>query len=379
MSDAPLRISHVVENLNRGGLERVVIDLARAQRGMGHDCQVVCLFEAGSLAGELAAAGVPVHACGKRGGLDLGAIARLRGHLRRHRTQVLHTHNAVAHYHAVAAALGMGIRRTVNTRHGMGVQQAGGRREWLFRRALARTDVVATVCEAARRDVLAQGLIPAAKLVAIANGIRLDAFAVGDDTSRAALAAELGLPPGTRLVGAVGRLNPVKDPVALVRAFRVVHARHPETALVWIGDGALRAETAAAAAAEGVAGRVLLLGDRSDVPRLLAGLDLYAMSSLTEGYSIALLEACAAGLPIVATDVGGNNEIVRDGINGLLVPAGDPQRLADALVALLDDPARARDMGRAGREWALASASIPAMAARYERAYRSRPEVAYRS
>ena len=120
MSDAPLRISHVVENLNRGGLERVVIDLARAQRGMGHDCQVVCLFEAGSLAGELAAAGVPVHACGKRGGLDLGAIARLRGHLRQHRTQVLHTHNPAPHYYGAVAALLERTERLVNTRHGMG-------------------------------------------------------------------------------------------------------------------------------------------------------------------------------------------------------------------------------------------------------------------
>ncbi len=371
MSHAPLRISHVVENLNRGGLERVVIDLVRAQRGLGHDCEVVCLFEAGSLAGELAAAGVPVHACGKRGGLDLVAIARLRGHLRRHRTQVLHTHNAVAHYHAVAAALGLGVRRTINTRHGMGVQQPGGRREWLFRRALSRTDVVVTVCEAARREVLAQGLIPAAKVVAIPNGIRLDAFEPANDAARAALVRELGLPQGTRLIGAVGRLNWAKDPVSLVRAFRMVRERHPATALAWIGDGALRAEVEAAATSEGVADRVILLGDRSDVPRLLAGLDLYAMSSLTEGYSIALLEACAADLPIVATDVGGNGEIVRNGINGLLVPARDPQRLADALAALLADPARARDMGRAGRDWALASASIPAMAARYESAYRA--------
>lgn len=369
MSDAPTRLTHVVENLNRGGLERVVIDLVRAQRELGYDCEVVCLFEAGSLAAEVTAAGIPVHACGKRGGLDLGAIARLRGHLRRHRTQVLHTHNAVAHYHAIAAALGLGIRRTVNTRHGMGVQQAGGRREWLFRRTLGRTDVVATVCEAARRDVLAQGLIPAAKVVAIPNGIRLDAFEPASDAARTALVRELGLPLGTRLIGAVGRLNWAKDPVSLVRAFRMVRERHPATALVWIGDGALRTEVEAAAKSEGVADRVILLGDRSDVPRLLTGLDLYAMSSLTEGYSIALLEACAAGLPIVATDVGGNGEIVRDGVNGLLVPARDPQRLAQALIDLCGDPVRCSRMGLAGREWALDAATMAVMAARYAVTY----------
>jgi glycosyltransferase involved in cell wall biosynthesis len=366
---AGLRITHVVENLNRGGLERVVIDLARAQHEAGGAVQVACLFERGSLAGELEAAGVAVHACGKRAGFDLGAILRLRAALRAQRTEVLHTHNAAAHYHAVLAALGLGVGRTVNTRHGMGVQQATGRREWLFRRALARTDVVATVCEAARAQVAAGGRVPAAKLVAVPNGIRLDAFAPGNAATRAALAAELGLPPGTRIVGAVGRLNWAKDPAGMVEAFRILHATRPDTALAWVGDGALRADFEAAARAAGVAPRVLALGDRGDVPRLLRGFDLYAMSSRTEGYSIALLEACAAGLPIVATDVGGNREIVADGINGRLLPAGDPTALAAALGGLLDDPARAAAMGAAGRAWVEAHGSLAAMARRYQDLY----------
>jgi glycosyltransferase involved in cell wall biosynthesis len=359
------RVSHVVENLNRGGLERVVIDLVREQRAQGLACQVVCLFERGALAGEVEADGVPVVACGKRSGLDVGAIARMRQALAAHGTTVLHTHNAAAHYHAVLAALGLGVSRTVNTRHGMGVQQSGSRREWLFRRTLPRTDAVVTVCEVARAQVAATGLIPAAKLVAVPNGIRLDAFQPGTADHRAALARELGLPAGTRIVGAVGRLNWAKDPQGMVAAFARLHARRPDTALVWVGDGALRGELAAAAHAAGVAARVIALGDRSDVPALLRGFDVYAMSSRTEGYSIALLEACAAGLPIVATDVGGNREIVRDGDNGRLVPAGDPGALAAALEALLDDPARAAAAGAAGRAWVEANGSLAAMARRY--------------
>lgn len=369
MSSPSLRLSHVVENLNRGGLERVVIDLVRAQLELGYQCQVVCLFERGALAGELEADGVPVIACSKRGGLDLGAVLRLRAALRAQPCEVLHTHNAAAHYHAVLAGIGLGVRRVVNTRHGMGVQQVQGRREWLFRRALARTDVVATVCEAARREVLASGLIPAAKLVAVPNGIRLDAFEPADDAARAALVHELGLPPGTRLIGAVGRLNWAKDPQGMVKAFRIVHEARPDTALVWVGDGALRGELAAAAHAEGVSARVLALGDRNDVARLLRGFSVYAMSSRTEGYSIALLEACAAGLPIVATDVGGNREIVQPLRNGTLVPAADPGALAAALGELLDQPARAAAMGQAGRAWVEVNGSFRAMAARYAAIY----------
>jgi glycosyltransferase involved in cell wall biosynthesis len=139
--------------------------------------------------------------------------------------------------------------------------------------------------------------------------------------------------------------------------------------LAWAGDGAERPAFEAAAQAAGIADRVRALGDRGDVPRLLRGFTVYAMSSRTEGYSIALLEACASGLPIVATDVGGNREIVREGVNGLLVPAGDPPALAAALARLLDDPARAAAMASAGLAFVRAEGSLEAMAARYRLVY----------
>lgn len=368
-----MRIAHVVENLERGGLERVVIDLAGEQARQGHAVAVACLFAQGALAAELEAAGVPVSACGKRPGLDIAAIARLRAALRRHGADVVHTHNAVAHYHAVAALPGLGVRRVVNTRHGMGAQQQRSRREWLYRRTLWRTDAVATVCAAARDRLLATGLVPARKLVAVPNGIALSAFRPAGPATRAALAAELGLPAGVRLIGAVGRMNVAKDPRCMLEAFARVHAARPDTALVWAGGGAEQAGFEAAAQAAGLGARVFALGDRGDVPRLLAGFDLYAMSSRTEGYSIALLEACASGLAIVATDVGGNREIVRDGHNGLLVPAADPAALAAALGALLDDPPRAARMGAAGRAWVGSQGSLAAMAARYEALYAPPP------
>jgi glycosyltransferase involved in cell wall biosynthesis len=221
-----LKISHFVENLNRGGLERTVIDLVRAQLQLGHECQVICLFEAGMLAAEMESLGVAVHACGKRRGLDLRALRRARGHLRAHRSDVLHTHNATAHYHAVLAAMGLGIGCIVNTRHGMGALQLASRREWLFRRTLGRTDAVVTVCEAARRELLASGRLPTAKLVAIANGIRIERFVPADAGTRAGLARTLGLAEGTRIIGTVGRLAPAKHHAALIKAFRR-RARQP--------------------------------------------------------------------------------------------------------------------------------------------------------
>lgn len=364
-----MKITHVVENLNRGGLERAVIDLICAQRARGHDCQLVCLFERGTLADELEAHGVPVHACEKRRGFDMAAIGRLRRHLRNHASEILHTHNAVAHYHAVLAALGLPIRRTINTRHGMGGLATGSRREWIYRRSLMRTDAVVTVCESARRDMLGHAAAPASKLTAIANGIRVERFKPSDDASRAALVRSLELPVGTRVIGTVGRLNWAKDQSSLIAAFVKVHERIGDTALVVVGDGELRVGLRELADKSAATGRIFFLGDRNDVDELLRGFSLFAMSSLTEGYSIALLEACAASLPIVATDVGGNAEIVREGINGLLVPARSEDALANALIDLLVKPERMAAMGRAGREWILEEGSFTTMAARYDAVY----------
>ena len=135
-------------------------------------------------------------------------------------------------------------------------------------------------------------------------------------------------------------------------------------------DGALRAALEAQCAALGLGDAVRFLGDRSDVRQLLQGFDVFALSSLSEGYSMALLEACASGLPIVATDVGGNSEIVVDGRNGLTVAPADGEALAGAIAALLREPGRAVRMGQAGRDWALREASIATMAARYDALYR---------
>lgn len=360
-----MKISHVVENLNRGGLERVVIDLARAQADAGHDCQIICLYDAGMLAGELASSRVKVIACDKREGADLRAILRLRRALSAQGTEVLHSHNGIPHYYAMAAALGLGLTRVVNTRHGMGDINPSSRREWLFRQSMRLTDVSVAVSEAAAAKLADTGTVAKDKLRVVPNGIHTGPFTERNNDARRALASSLGVSPDTRLVGFVGRLNWAKDLETMVAAFAQLHARHDDVALVLVGDGGERGILEAAIARAGVGDRVFLLGDRSDVPQLLPAFSVFAMSSISEGYSIALLEACASALPIVATQVGGNAEIVSDGVNGRIVPARDPDALASALDEVLSDAARAEDMGRAGRNWLLSNATFEVMATRY--------------
>jgi glycosyltransferase involved in cell wall biosynthesis len=369
MNSRPMNITHFVENLNRGGLERVVLELVKLQHQQGHRCQVVCLFKSGSLAHELTALGIPVGVCDKRPGLDLRALARARRMIRAHATEVLHTHNAVVHYQAVLASFGLGIGHIVNTRHGMGERQGFSRREWLYRRVLAQTQAVVCVCEAARIDAIRRGIVPGPKTRVVPNGIRLDTFQMASSEMRERLLQSLGLPMQTRIIGTVGRLNWVKDQAALISAFRSVREQLSDVALILIGDGELRAELEQYAVAEGMGAHVHFLGDRSDVRALMQGLDLFALPSLSEGYSMALLEACAVGLPIVATDVGGNGEIVHDGITGCLVPPRNPRALSDAVIALLHEPQRARALGDAARAWVELNGSLETMAKRYAEVY----------
>jgi glycosyltransferase involved in cell wall biosynthesis len=364
-----VNITHFVESLDRGGLERMVLELVKYQHRQGHRCQVVCLYSSGSLAHELDELGIAVKVCGKRRGLDLPALARARRMVRSHATEVLHTHNAVAHYQAVLATCGLPMRRVINTRHGMGVNHRARRREWLYRRALARTDTVATVCEAARSDAIRRGIIPSAKACVVPNGIRVEMFETASPSTHGQVARLLNLPEQTRIIGTVGRLNWTKDQLGLIRAFKRVHEQHADTALVLIGDGELRASLQQSAIDEGVSDCVHFLGDRNDVREWLQGLDLFVLSSLSEGYSMALLEASAVALPIIATDVGGNGEIVRNGITGSLVAAGNPAALADAMLALLRNPRHALGLGHAARAWVERYGSLETMAMRYAQLY----------
>lgn len=365
-----MKITHVVENLNRGGLERVVIDLAIAQRENGDEPRILCLFEPGALATELAAHGIDVVACNKRDGLDVGALLRLRRLLAGAAgSDVVHTHNVIAHCYAALALVGLPRRRLLNTRHGMGGKPAGRLRVALYRLSMHWTDHVIAVCEAARRNLIEHESLPSDRISSVPNGIHVEQFTPTSRAARQALASTLGLPAGTRVVGFVGRLNWAKDLSTLIRAFALLRVRQTDVELVIVGDGAMRAELAALAASEGIEDAVHFFGDRGDVCELLQGFDVFAMSSVSEGYSIALLEACATALPIVATAVGGNAEIAVDGVNGRIVAARDPKAFAAALGSVLADPARAREMGRVGRDWAVEEATVARMLARYRELY----------
>lgn len=365
-----MRITHVVENLNRGGLERVVIDLIEQQQLMGHACQVVCLFEPGKLAPEIQRLGVPLIACEKKTGFDIIALRKMRSAIIDHKAAVIHSHNAVAHYYAVLAAAFLGGRR-INTRHGMANHPFSWKREILYRMSMVFSDVAAVVCDRARENFLKYRILPKAKAVTIYNGIPVDRFVMRNAEARKKLLSATVWPEDSVVLGKVARLNPPKDHRMLLHSMALTHAAEPKARLVLIGDGPLRAELEALSQKLNLVDVVCFMGDRSDVASLLPGFDVFVMSSTTEGYSISLLEACASALPIVATDVGGNKEIIADGLNGYLVPAKLPEQFAEAVLRLIRAPAVRTEIGLRNRKFAEEVGSVRAMANRYEALYQN--------
>lgn len=364
-----MNIVHVVESLALGGLERVVVSLTGIQVRHGHRVLVVCLFQEGVLSDNARSAGAAVMACGKTDGLDVSALRKMRHAIRSFHADVVHSHNAVAHYYAAVATLFGGVRTLLNTRHGMGSFPFSWRREFLFRLALAGSTVAVSVCDAAMQRFVSNRIIPRSKAVTVHNGTDVSVFIERNEAARNRLLLAFGVRGEPVVIGTVGRLSAAKDHAGLLAAMRRLVDDGVDALLVIVGDGELRESLREQSDRLQLGPRVLWLGARSDIPELLSGFDAFVLSSATEGYSLALVEACAAALPCVATSVGGNAEIVSDRISGLLVPAGDPARLAAAMAELCGSVPLRGTMGRNAREWALRNGTLDAMYQRYQALY----------
>ncbi len=368
--DRPIKIVHVVLALDVGGLEEVVLRLVAHTDRDRFTPSVYALDAPGSMAPELAALGVPLHVVQRAPGLDATLPLRLARRLARERVQILHTHNASPHFYgAVAASLarladrGAGPR-VIHTKHGRN-QPDAPRKVLLNRLASKLTDrVVAVSADAAdvarRLEHVAEN-----KLMTISNGVDTRVFRPADPRAARAL---LGLPEAGLHVGVVARLAPVKDHATLLDAFALLRRERPDAHLTLVGDGPERAALGERARASDLAGSVHFVGARRDVALVLPAFDVFALASTSEGISLTLLEAAATGLPIVATRVGGNAEIVIDGATGMLVSPGDPVAFAAALAALSRRADRAA-LGLAGRAHVERRFSVEKMARAYQDLY----------
>lgn len=356
-----MRIVHVVQGLGIGGQERLVASLSRVLAARGHEPAIVSLSSGGEVRGEVD--GIPVYDVTRANGADPSVVTRLASLLRRLGADVIHTHNPSPMIHGVPAALLARVGRRVHTKHGANLY--GRKGLWVARMAVRVIDALVAVSPETATVARRKERVPEHRLRVVPNGIPLSAF--GPDTdARVRIRAELGIPGDAFVVGTVGRLAPEKDYPLLVRA--LAPALGDSLRLVIVGDGECRDRLRQAIPPER-AQYVSLTGARKDVPALLAAFDLFALSSRTEGLPLAIPEAMATGLAVVATAVGGLPSIVPREC-GILVPSGDANALGGAIDALARDPDRARAMGRAARHHALDRFSIDRMTDAYEAIYR---------
>lgn len=358
----PVRVAHLSLTLATGGLERLLTDFARLHNQDQYELEFIAVHQLGRFAEEIRQAGCPVRQLQSTG--RFSRLNELRSVLRQRRIQILHTHNTWPHLYGTLTARLAGVPVVVNTRHGQRLGH-GWRSRLPYRLASQFTDrIVAVSDDAARLCCQADG-IPSRRVQRIWNGIDTDKFAM-PERSRA---AETGTASRPIRAISVARLSPEKDFPTLLRAVALAREQVPELTLQIAGNGPQMGELEALRRELQLEASVELLGDCSNVPQLLAGADLFVSSSLSEGISLTLLEAMAVGLPIVATAVGGNPEIVVEEETGRLVPSASPERLAEALQEMCRQRDRWAVMGRAGRQRVEQHFDVRRMVSDYEDLY----------
>lgn len=349
----PIRLLFVLTSPVRGGVEEVVLGLLRRldpsefRLGLAAPAPLLDGFAA-----DLRGVSVDAEPMTVEPFLRRDAFGPLSRFVRSFHPDIVNSHlfRSTAAAAPVAAWHGVPLVETYHGREGWRRGLVRGR--FLPDRLVARlVDRVIAVSEAARTFLITGKGYPKAKVVVVANGRDLSLYQPG--LWRDAVRAELGLAPATPVVGVVGRLDAQKGHAYLLDAWPVVRREIADARLLLVGDGGLRATLERRVHELGIAESVVFAGFRSDVPRMLDAMDVMVLPSLYEGMPLTAIEGSAMARPVVATDVDGTPEVVRDGQTGHLVPPANPAELARAIIALLRDPDGARRMGQAGRDWVL--------------------------
>lgn len=359
------RVLLVVLGLDPGGTERMVIELAKRVRER-MAVMVCCLDAPGQWASELTSADIPVESLAREPGFHPTLGWKLAQVARRFRADVLHCHHYSPFvYGRIAAAARPGLT-VIFTEHGrLSDAPPSPRRRRVNRWLCKGVQELLAVSHDLRAHMLNEGF--PSRLSVVWNGIDPGPPPSADDRARAR--RRIGVGPSDFVVGTVARLDPVKDLPTLIDAVAHAHVQRSGCKLVIVGDGVERHRLLAKVEQAGLSEHVIWMGHRNDARTLLPGLDLYANSSISEGVSLTLLEAMAAGVPVLATRVGGTPEVVRHEETGLLCSPRAPLEMSEALRRLEHSPEIRAGFARAGRQRVEAHFSLDRMVARYAAMY----------
>jgi sugar transferase (PEP-CTERM/EpsH1 system associated) len=367
-------VVHVFYRFDVGGLENGVVNLLNHMPAEAYRHAIIALTEVTDFHKRINRDDVQFISLNKPPGHLFRLFPRLYRIFRELKPAIVHSRNLAALEVTVPAWLA-GVPVRIHGEHGRDVGDLdGSNRKYQWVRRIYNPFVTRFI--ALSRDLggylTGRVGIPARKVVQIYNGVDAERFHPAVPPAPTISGCPFNHPEHW-LVGTVGRMQTVKDQTLLARAFIRALGLAPELRsrlrLIMVGDGPLRAEAQALLDAAGVAALAWLPGERHDVPDVLSGLDCFVLPSLAEGISNTILEAMASGLPVIATRVGGNPELVSEGETGKLVPASDPGALAQAIIGYAADPEQARSDGRAGRAAVEQCFSMAAMVGAYQGLY----------
>ncbi len=367
-------VMHIVYRFDTGGLENGIVNLINHMPTHAYRHTIVALTDVTDFRLRIQRNDVEFIALHKRPGHGIWLYPRLYSLMREHRPAIVHTRNLAA-LEAVVPAWLARVPVRIHGEHGRDeTDLLGSKRKYQWMRRLYRPFV--SHYFALSRD-LASYLhekveVPIARVTQVYNGVDVGLFTPGGAIPSRINGCPFD-PSQCWIVGTVGRMQVVKDQPTLARAFVQVLAQHPELRdrlrLVLVGEGPLRQICRQLLSEAGVADLAWLPGERSDVDDVMRGLHCFVLPSLAEGISNTILEAMASGLPVIATAVGGNSDLVTNGQTGVIVPPDNVQEMAVAIARLALDPPRAAAMGRAGRTKVEERFSLPAMVNTYSQVY----------
>lgn len=361
-----IRVLEIIPTLVRGGAEKQLTLLAGGLPREDFDVHVAVLTHDGPYRETLDQQQIPVTVIGKRWKVDPQAYWKLRRFIRKLAPDIVHTWIFAANCYGRQAAFAAGVKHVIAGERC--VDQWKAWHELAIDRRLARRTERIVTNSSGVRDFYVERRLPAEKFVVIPNGIV--PVATESPISRADLLAEVGLPADARLIGAVGRLWPQKRYKDLIFATELLKSARDDAHLLIIGDGPQSDRLVEYRDLLELSQRVHFLGARNDVPQLLPHLDCFWLGSGYEGQSNALMEAMSAGVPVVATDIPGNRDLVVPDETGYLVPVGNVADFARKTNLLLDDESLSRRIGQAGRDRMLETFSVANMVDRHAQLYR---------
>ncbi len=343
------RVLHVIYSLYRGGAERVIETQVLGGDRRRFEYLVCSVTGGGDLIDRLSNAGARVFLLGKKRRGDVTAVTKLANLIRREKVDLIHLHNAPGMFWGTLARAASGSKAPiVRTEHNPYLPETiPALYRWLYPRFTKSARRIICVSERVRRSYAEAFPALADMFLEIPNGIRLQDYE--KLPPRAECRARFKLLPGAKLIGTVGRMVPVKNHKMLIEALSLVRQEVGDVHLAIIGEGELRESLAAYAADMGVSEYVSLVKETQKIDYFYGAIDIFCLSSDSEGMPLTLLEALASGVPAVSTEVGGIPEVIESGVTGYLVPKGSAEFLAKRVVELLRDPAKAQQLALAGR------------------------------